>query len=71
MKLEIPIASQQQREKISFLEDLKKKSFLMSENSTNKLDEKDKLNITENQRQEKISFQKDISRIAGGNTDSD
>lgn len=43
----------------------------MSENSTSKLDVQGKMNITDVQRQEKISFQKDISRIAGGNTDSD
>lgn len=66
------MTGQQQKEKISFLEDLKKQSFVMSDNSTNKLDVQSKLNITDLQRQEKISFQKDISRIAGvGNTDSD
>ena len=38
LKLEMPSGGQQQKEKISFLEDLKKQSFVMSDNSTNKMD---------------------------------
>ena len=47
MKLEIPANSQQQKEKLSFLEDLKKQSFVVSDNSTNKLDGQGNLNITD------------------------
>jgi hypothetical protein len=51
LKLEMPISGQQQKEKISFLEDLKKQSFVMSDgNSTNKMDVPSKLNITDVQR---------------------
>ena len=47
MKLEIPANSQQQKEKLSFLEDLRKQSFVVSDNSTNKLDGQGNLNITD------------------------
>ena len=41
------IESQQQKEKLSFLEDLRKQSFVVSDNSTNKLDGQGNLNITD------------------------
>lgn len=50
LKLEMPMTGQQQKEKISFLEDLKKQSFVMSDNSTSKMDVQGKLNITDVQR---------------------
>lgn len=37
----------QQREKVSFFEELKKQSFLMSGNSTNKFDAQANLNVTD------------------------
>lgn len=43
LKLEIP----QQKEKVSFFEELKKQSFIMSDNSTNKVDGTSKLNVTD------------------------
>jgi hypothetical protein len=50
LKLEMPSTGQQQKEKLSFLEDLKKQSFVMSDNSTSKMDVPGKLNITDVQR---------------------
>ena len=54
MKLELAL----QKEKVSFFEELKKQSFIMSDSSTNKIDGQSKLNMTDIQKQEKISFEK-------------
>jgi len=64
LKLDIP----QQKEKVSFFEELKKQSFIMSDNSTNKIDGTGKLNVTDVQKQEKISFQKELGAIAGSSS---
>jgi hypothetical protein len=43
LRLDMP----QQKEKVSFFEELKKQSFIMSDNSTNKIDGTGKLNVTD------------------------
>ena len=45
-----------QREKNSFLDDLKKQEFIMSENSTVRLEVKDNMRMNEASRLEKQSF---------------
>ena len=40
----------QQKEKVSFFEELKKQSFIMSDNSTAKVDKNGKLNVTDQQK---------------------
>lgn len=55
----------QQKEKVSFFEELKKQSFIMSDNSTAKVDKNGKLNVTDQQKQEKISFEKQQKELYG------
>jgi len=43
LRLDMP----QQKEKVSFFEELEKQSFIMSDNSTNKIDGTGKLNVTD------------------------
>ena len=46
-----------QKEKNSFFEELKKQSFIISETSTQKMDQKESLNIGDQQKNEKKSFE--------------
>ncbi len=46
-----------QKEKNSFLEELKKQSFILSENSTQKVEVKESINIGDKQKEEKKSFE--------------
>jgi hypothetical protein len=51
----LKLDANRQKEKVSFFEELKKQSFIMSDTSTNKVDGKG-VNITNQHRQEKASF---------------
>lgn len=57
----------QQKEKVSFFEELKKQSFIMSDNSTNKME--GKVNVTDQQRQDKQSFEKQQKELYGSKED--
>jgi|LauGreDrversion4_2_1035121.scaffolds.fasta_scaffold171674_3 hypothetical protein len=54
------------KEKTSFLQDLKKQSFLVSEDSTQKVDVKDSINISAIPAQPKNDSSSKKSAVAGG-----